>query len=325
MPPPSLTLSFNPPGPALAISSDAVMPDTTVTANVGLAGPLAPPAQFVWKITLIYNGIVCPHAVGRTTSHPPINVTTATNSLRIPFTAVRGGTLSVTVTTQVAGAPASATATLQINGTNPTLGALQAATLGAPDLFKKLMRLESGLRQFLSPACPLFSGDNLGGVGLCQITPAINDDQIWSWKQNLQDGLALWAEKRRIAAAYPNHVRQSPEFSAQVAAYNAQRMARPANPPLRPISITVPDYTPDQLDLDTVRGFNGFAAGVHEYRLLTDANGILVVTVDPAGATGVAQWQQISPAERTAIYDQLNVTRRGDVNYVADVQRQASF
>ena len=154
---------------------------------------------------------------------------------------------------------------MKVVGTNPGVSALAAAA-PANMSFRKLMRLESGLRQFLAPDCPLFSGDNAGGVGLCQLTvPAPTDDQVWSWKENLKAGATLWNSKESIAKAYPDRVRKSSDFQVLVKAYNDQRAATAVNaaknagtpaPNMLPVAVTLPDYTADQLRLDTLRGFN---------------------------------------------------------------------
>jgi hypothetical protein len=183
----------------------------------------------------------------------------------------------------------------------------------------------------------LFSGDNAGGVGICQLTsPAPTDDQVWSWKENLKGGKALWTSKENVAKAYPDHVRKSSDFLALVKAYNDQRAAsaaaeavkagKPA--PVTPaVTVTLPDYTDDQLRLDTLRGFNGYAGQLHEYRVKVDANGLLVVTLGAGGAQGTAEWERISSADRIAFYDKIGLAanRRGDPNYVDDVERQATF
>ena len=225
---------------------------------------------------------------------------------------------------------------LTIVGTNPTIGSLQTAAPANP-AFRKLTRLESGLKQFLSPGCPLFSQDNHGGVGLCQLTsPAPTDDQVWSWKANLAGGIALWNSKESTARGVAATVRTSAPYVALVAAYNAQRAAtaaaapRPPGTPAPvtpPIPVTLPDYTADQLERETLRGFNGWAGGLREFRVKVDANGLLVVTLNAAGTQGTAEWEAVSAADRTAFYDSIGLAanKRGDPNYVNDVEGRTGF
>jgi hypothetical protein len=349
---PSVVLTFNPPGPQYAITEQCAMPSITATAtlqNVTLA-PGTPAPRFQWNVTLVFTAGSCAHAGSRTTSHSPITGTTnlapatgnppvasTTSQFAIPFTQIRGGDLTVTVSVVVGGATLTASSTgLTVVGTNPNLGSLQSAA-PANDAFRKLTRLESGLRQFRAPGCPLFSADNLGGAGLCQLTsPAPTDDQVWSWRANLAGGVALWNSKETTARGFAAAVRTSAAFTALVTAYNAQRAATaaaaprpPGTPPpvTPPVTVTLPDYTDDQVQRETLRGFNGWAGGLHEFRVKVDANGLLVVTLNAAGTQGTAEWEEVSAADRIAHYDSIGLAanRRGDPNYVEDVEGRATF
>lgn len=327
---PKIDIRFDPPGPEFAISEFALMPEITAIATLPSAGPSpASPLHFRWRVTLRFSRPSCQHAMGKVTEHPVITVTTFVPNLTIPFKLVRGGELSVSVETTIGTQTLRGESTgLSIVGTNPSIASLVTATTGAPPIFRKLMRLESQLRQFRAPNCPLFSADNQGGVGLCQITPPDSDDQIWDWKANVQGGLAVYREKEKRARRYPDLVRNGATFKKQVADYNKVRQAQAAVaaqatdrpvPTISPVAVTVPDYTPEQLQLDTVRGYNGFAGGLHEYRLRTDERGLLVVHLDKGERNGTAEWQRISAAERARI------STSGDPNYVDDVLRQSEF
>jgi hypothetical protein len=336
---PSVTLSFNPAGPQYAISEQCVMPTIAATATLKDITPDPKvPVQYRWTVTLLFQGTACAHSANRTTSHAPISSVTSTNTFAIPFTQVRGGDLTVTVSVTVNGSTLTASSNgLTIVGTNPTIGSLQST---APNnaAFRKLTRLESGLRQFLAPACPLFSQDGLGGVGLCQLTrPAPTDDQVWSWKANLAGGITLWGQKETTARGFPAQVRASTDFQNLVKAWNDQRAAaaaavgkpagQPPPTPPPPIPVTIPDYTADQLQRETLRGFNGWAGQLHEFRPKVDANGLLVVTLNAAGNQGTAEWEELTAAQRTAYYNQIGLAanRRGDPNYVEDVEGRQSF
>ncbi len=334
-----ITLSFVPFGPDFPMSADATMPAITVTAKLRQPPAASALLRFVWTIKLRSTSQGCAHGLGRITSHPDIVKTTDVNSLAIAFTQMRGGNLSIAVAVTVDGHDLTAERhDLQVIGTNPTVDNLRAQLPTAPDAFKKLMRLESALRQFRAGACPLWSADNLGGVGICQLTPPDNDDQIWDWKANVTGGLAFYHGKQTTARAYPGIVRRGPTFLAQVKAYNAKRAAAakaaagkaPAAGPAAavvPVIVRVPEYTPAQLELDTIRAYNGYAGGLHEYRLRTDADGILVVTLDAVGSGGVAEWERIPAADRTGYYDAVKIPagHRGDPNYVDDVLAKATF
>jgi hypothetical protein len=328
-----VTLTFDPPGPQYAITEQCEMPAITATANLqNVSSALLNSLQFQWSVTVVFNSANCPHAHGRVTKHTPISASTSTNAFAIPFTQVRGGDLIVAVSVKVGDATLTAQSSgLTILGTNPSIAALQAAA-PASDTFRRLTRLESGLRQFLSPSCPLFSGDNLGGVGLCQLTnPTPTDDQVWSWKANLEGGTALWKSKETTARGFAAQMRKNASFQTLVQAYNSQRAAAAtaggSSVAAPPISITLPDYTDDQLQRETLRGFNGWAAQLHEFRPRVDANGILVVTVAAGASTGTAEWEVLTVDERNAFYDAAGIAanHRGDVNYVNDVMKKDTF
>lgn len=327
---PRIVISFTPAGPHYAISQNAEMPSVKASAKLeNVTLNLGEQLEFRWSASVTFHGHGCPHAMGRQTSHTPIQARTMTPEWRIPFSQTRGGVLSVTVGVQVNHKTLSATANnLRILGTNPTTSTL--ATVSYPcDGFKKLMRLESGLRQFRAALgdeslCPLFSSDNFGGVGICQITlPHPTDEQVWNWKANVQAGIALWKLKEDAARAFFKGQQTSPHFRDLVKKYN-QRRQQHKQPAL---TITLPDFTDEQLQNDTLRGFNGYAGGWHEYRIAADASGHLVVTLDPSGTTGTAEWHRNTAAERIAHYQAINLDKKnwGDPNYVDDVLAQASF
>lgn len=344
----SVTLSFNPAGPQYRISEQSQMPDITATATIAnlTLDPKTPP-QYQWVVTLIFDGKGCPNFAGSGTTHPEIKQTTTANTFKIPFTAVRGGDLLVSLTVTVGTTILTAKSeNLKVIGTNPSASTLGhfVDSLSAPVSFRKLMRVESGLQQFITRSAevwPLYSNDHLGGVGICQVTtPPPTPDQVWIWKDNVKAGWVLYQDKQRSANAYPAHVRKSPAFQALVKAYNDQRyekqkqaaLAAPAagpkaEVPRKDLVISLPDYTAVQLERDTVRAFNGFAAGMHEFRVRVDTNGLLVVTEDEPNQKGAAEWEQISAAERIKEYDRVGIpaNRRGDPNYVNDVEAKASF
>ncbi len=105
---------------------------------------------------------------------------------------------------------------------------------------------------------------------------------------------------------------QGERFRNLVTAWNNARAAQG----LARIPVELPDYTDEQLERDTLRGFNGYAGGLHEYRLRLDARGLLVVTVNATGTRGSAEWERVPVADRPAV---------GDPNYVNNVEAQADF
>src|SRR5258708_5070948 len=131
---PSVVLTFNPPGPQYSISEQCVMPSITATAslqNVTLA-PGDPAPRFQWNVTLCFTAGSCADAGSRAPPHAAIRATTilarapgtppvasTTSQFAIPFTQIRGGDLTVTVSVVVGGATLTASsAGLTVVGTN---------------------------------------------------------------------------------------------------------------------------------------------------------------------------------------------------------------
>jgi len=295
-----------PSGRWFRITADAEMPEITVTAALQGQG-LPDRAEFTWSATLIYDGV-------KHTEHPAIGPYASANpSWRIPFTHVRGGKLTVQVVMRAGGRIAGqASMEWDVVGTNPinaaairrftdSIGANRAA-------FRKLIRQESSLQQFRRATnLPLYSNDGQGGVGLCQLTvPPPTADQIWSWKANVRGGWRLYQEKERIARHYLNKERDEVFPALRAAWHHARIRQRLPAPP-----VELPNYTQDQLERDTLRGYNGYAGDLHEYRLRRNPDRTLYVTVNGSGTRGTAEWEQVPVAER----------RRypGDTNYVNHV------
>jgi len=171
--------------------------------------------------------------------------------------------------------------------------------------------------------------------------------------------MKLYNEKQAIAAKYPAKMQVSSPFKTLVRAFNRSWTASSAVPsrrysesevrsktkemrgksaltsssqirawaPKSELIITLPPYTDEQLARDTLRGFNGWAGGLHEYRPKVDQNGLLAVTVGRSGTTGTAEWELVTKKERTAYYDMIGLddNRRGDPDYVDDVLKQARY
>ena len=111
-----------------------------------------------------------------------------------------GGQLAVRVRAATAGEAAIA---VRIAGTNPPardIDSFLAQRAGAEG-FARIVAQESRYRHFDARGEPVRSFD--GGYGLCQLTtPAPDYAQVWSWKRNLEAGLALFAAKRAAAGAW---------------------------------------------------------------------------------------------------------------------------
>jgi len=165
----------------LTIAADAVWP--SVTFQTDGSGP----HTWQWKVAWDQFAVAG-------TATTPANVWDATSVL-----SNRGGTVTVTAT---AGA-ASASISIKIKATNPSQNDVVQYLSTKPDSdgFDKILQQESKFRHINANGEPIKSFDN--GYGLCQLTtPAPTFEQVWSWKRNLDGGLALFAQKRASARTY---------------------------------------------------------------------------------------------------------------------------
>ena len=226
---------------------------------------------------------------------------------------IRGGQLMLTISTQFQSRPLSKdVSNLTIVGTNPAPADLKAMM---PNLtLKKIAKQESGFRQFIPVSgtkpliCPYWSEDNEGGVGVMQITnPRPSDEEVWSWRGNVTRGQQIFSQKISTARSYPIMLSRSAEFRGLINLYNERRMA--TNMP--PINIRVPNFStgdfdanPQQMELDAIRGYNGwggkdqFGMALHEYRIALDADGYLVVDIDASGNSGWVRWERVPSSDR---------------------------
>jgi hypothetical protein len=307
------------------------MPVITAQARItGINPDPTPTTSFTWTVTLQLNAATCPHGPARVISHPTITQTVVGGSFTIPFTQIRGGVLTISVKATVQGRILTAQSNgLVILGTNPPVASAQAAL--PHDTLRRIARFESGYRQFNSAAgggtnkCPLFSSDNLGGAGIMQLTsPQPTPDQIWDWTANIRAGVLVFNQKVTAARNYPGQVRGSAGFQNLVQAFNQNRVAHG----LPAVQVTLPAFTSgdfnnnlQQLELDAIRGFNGwgghdaFGFPLHEFRVAVDSTGLLRVNIDATGTHGTAIWERVPVADRPQTF--------GDPNYVNHVLAQS--
>ena len=140
---------------------------------------------------------------------------------RFELDAMVGGDLSV----QLLAGGRSFVFNAPIIGQNPTHDAIRSYVNGKPDAdgFLDIIMHESKGKHFNLAGQPIESFDH--GFGLCQLTrPAPTYEQVWNWKRNIDAGLTLFADKRRIARNF-------------LSSHGS--------------------YTPDQLKRETVARWNG--------------------------------------------------------------------
>jgi hypothetical protein len=308
------------------ITTEPAMPVIQVQASiVGMPAAATALTTFDWLATLEFSPAQCQNGIPP--AFPPLTLSGLSlgGAFAIRFGEIRGGRLTIRVRARVSGGEMVAERKdLRIIGTNPLYVQLTQAL--PSKVFRALVWHESRGRQFLgtanggTAACPLYSADRLGGVGLMQLTrPAPTREQTWNWRANITGGLALLEVKKQAARAYPAHYRQSAEFQGLVTAWNADRAARK----LAAIQVGIPDFTDEQVELDALRGYNGWSGGIHEFRAARDGAGKLIVDIAADGKTGTARWEQVSADTRRsdALAAGVATNRLGDTDYVRHVMQ----
>lgn len=301
-------------------ASGAQMP--VIQAQARIAGLTPDPTSstlFNWTVTIKFQCDDCTNGLNKEINDE-FRLTSRGGTCPITFPNVRGGDLTISVEADLpTGCFEKTSSGLKIQGVNPPRQEINTAC-GIVAL-QKIASHESGRRQFDAVTetgvsdCPLFSGDRLGGVGLMQITnPKPTEDDHWDWRANVTHGTEIFNGKRGTASQYPAAVRGSAGFRQLVQRFNVGR-----NPP---VVIVLPDFTPAQLELDMIRGYNGWAGRdafgniLHEFRVPVDAQGNLQVNVDAANR-GVIAWEQVPAQDRPH-----GAGTWGDPNYVAHVLAQ---
>jgi hypothetical protein len=251
-------------------------------------------------------------------SHRPVTGQQTGGHFSISFPRITGGNLAITVTAVIGGQNLSVTSSgLTIVGTNPTRAAIQAAI--NDDLTQRIACHESSQTQFAAAPgavsiCPLWSGDNYGGVGIFQLTvPAPTEAQVWNWQANVAGGKARLRQCRAQATAYPGQIAQTNSFNAMVTAISTARAAQGQSA----ITVTIPPFTADQVTDDAIRAYNGYGTNrdqfglpLHEFRLQMNGS-TLQLQIDPATSVGTCVWERVPVAARGT---------SGDPNYVANVK-----
>ncbi len=192
-----------------------------------------------------------------------------------------GGMLTVVAQAAEAGKPPQVSPALSVNliGTNPSEAEATAylATRADAKGFDKILKQESGFRHFKNGE-PIKSFDN--GYGVCQLTsPVPTFEQIWNWKLNIDGGLALFGQKRALAAAYLGQSGRT--------------------------------YTPDQLTRETVCRWNG--GSYHEWK--ADAGGwVRARAILCYHKTGNIGWDINKPANQGKSETELHERDSGTYN-----------
>ena len=149
-----------------------------------------------------------------------------------------------------------------IKGTNPGSAAVKAFVDSQPvpsnwpsgssydyhTVMNQILNLESGhtYNQFVANGDPLYNQTaHDGGVGLAQLTPASNDEQVWDWQANVLGGLAVFQSKLDAAVSWIN---------GEVA--TAQKLAQPIMQQNHLTSLSI-QGTPDATVKEAIKRYNG--------------------------------------------------------------------
>jgi hypothetical protein len=302
-----------------------------ITARVRIIGPVT--AIFnEWTCTVHFAGADdCPNVPHFGVINNDLELTQAGGEQFTPsFDKVRGRSVSFSVRFTVEGQTVEDFAFASILGTNTQRSEVQAAL--PHDTLRRIACRESGQRQFDAPAdggvsfCPLYSSDRRGRVGIMQV-PDPTPDHIWNWRENVKKGIAIFNERVAAASEYPSSVRNSEEFKGLVAQFNQRRQQQGLNP----IQVVLPPFATgnfddfnnlQELELDAVRGYNGwaerkgqFGLDLHEFRVAVDRidgeEVLIVADVNEETLQGKAVWERVPVADRPADI--------GAPNYVEEV------
>ena len=311
------------------ISAKPEMPVVTATVT----GDNLKNASISWTAAIMYDPTTSPNGPARGDLDIPLTSPIVLRASQ-PFVPnfgglIRGGNLIITASVVGDDTRSATTQGLTVLGSNSFASKLPATLASEYPQYAGVLQLiasdESATKQFVS-GYPLWSADNLGGVGLFQLTnPVPTPDQVWDWTANLDGAESKFDSVAGIATRYRIRIRNSPVYKALVNSYNQKRQDRG----LSPLTITLAPFTSgdfngnyQQTERMAVRAYNGTAGKdpvfhfpLQEYMLATATapNGEvrLNVKVDEAHLKGTAYWVPVPVADRPQ-----NV---GDPNYVEDV------
>lgn len=228
--PPVLRVALSKPIYHIAVDAHTGRPqmptDVTATADVAqwpIGAPM--PKEFVWHVLLDWDFKPFP-------THHTINNKLFSHAS--PYTInfgdqIRGGTVTVFARTTLNGQTIWSKAQAIIVGDNPPkqaiLRAFPRSRFGL--IASKVGMAESGLHQFDTvTGMPMLSRTN--DVGMMQLnapTGSISsEDQVWDWRANLRQGLAVFAAKQRTTVLASRHALTSARPAAALNIANLETL-----------------------------------------------------------------------------------------------------
>ena len=201
-PPPNLTMTSNgqplPPNTCAVVSAEPSMPSLGFRLIPSTSTKLF--GRVAWTLAIQYVRSDGTQDQRTFVSTLPVDASTAWQpTFDSDF---RGGNAVLTWTYQVL--PKS-TASFCIVGINPAPAAVKAYVAVASQhwALPKLIAQESSWQQFTSSGLPNTDGGSAPGFGLMQLTnPKPEASQIWHWRQNVDVGLQVFAQKMASGLAY---------------------------------------------------------------------------------------------------------------------------
>ncbi len=278
---------------------------------IGIAPDPTASTKFTWDYEIHYNpSQQSEYGPNRDISYKWPSSKSTGGNMQLDFrNVIRGGNLTISVTATINGYTYSDTKTIKILARNPSVGAIKSQ-LGDNYTLWRIASVESELTQFLPDGYPLWSHDRLGGVGIMQLTPPSNDDEIWDWTRNCDGGRRKLQSGRAIANRWHTTVQDSLDFQNLVNNYNQMR-AQQGLPPLKKISVpklTAGDFNDNvqQREEAAIRMYNGCAGWdpllptlrLHEYRIDVLGGVLHVENINEKSLRGEAVWVRVPGAER---------------------------
>ena len=303
-----VTISGFPADKKYYIDTTPQMPQIDLVANVDNPDEVSGCNRFVWEGILSYDATKYGAKIAKNFSYN--KVISDTNGISgnhwkpqfIGPSVFGGGDLTIHVWVLRQGEPDNATPKrvpdteikdLKVLGKNPSFSEI---TSGLNNIvYAKILNFESSIQfgvgtrgyeglprwEVNPPQKNIDRG--LQGVGLSQVTPPTNDQQLWNWGVNVTAGLKILEDKAVKARAYPKDVNASINslsggWHKWLVSFNNERKSN--NLPAVE-KVVVPDFIDGgweflplgQVQYDALRGYNGFAGKdpgglrLHEFTL----------------------------------------------------------
>lgn len=333
------------------ITTEPRMPEISLSAEVSNPDGVSGCNRYVWKALLSYNAKKYGAKISNNFSYNKPIVDPAGQSgnrwqpqfygpsiegggdLTIQVWVLRQGESDNTAPNR---APDAEVKDLRILGKNPMRSEITEEAHNI--VYAKILSHESGIQfgtgsqgfegmprwEVNPPAGNVAEGKQ--GVGLSQITPPQNHEQLWNWRINVTIGQSVLKSKAGKARGYPEQVRSAinkkgTRWNSMLNRLNQQRASQKLPAIER---VNVPDFIEGdwqalplgQVEMDAIRGFNGYAGSdpggylLHEFTLahtgdhdpenkyptftplltnIRQENGVWV---------GDASWVRVAPEER---------------------------